>query len=201
VHASAFSRISSLYFAVNFRRLACKVSSGSGTPAGAARPPGRVAGTVTRPGSHRTVRTLVVYGSSGRRVMTPVAGRFATSNHPHSAMWRVGGDDHRRRRCLLCLADRLRHSRPEDPKPVPGPPAGGPFRVFCCRDRQTKLHRHFFDRDRLPLPARINPARSAGITPAFRYYAVLRLLLGHRPSSFRPRAYRPTGRDPADLPG
>ena len=45
----------------------------------------RVAGAVTRPGSHRTVRTLFVYGSSGRRVMTPAAGRFATSNHPHSA--------------------------------------------------------------------------------------------------------------------
>jgi len=37
----------------------------------------RVAGAVARPGSHRTVRTLVVYGSSGRRVMTPAAGRFA----------------------------------------------------------------------------------------------------------------------------
>ncbi|MGP0050967.1 MAG: GAF domain-containing protein [Solirubrobacteraceae bacterium] len=36
----------------------------------------RVAGAVTRPGSHRTVRTLVVYGSSGRRVMTPAAGRL-----------------------------------------------------------------------------------------------------------------------------
>ena len=33
----------------------------------------RVAGAVARPGSHRTVRTLVVYGSSGRRVMTPAA--------------------------------------------------------------------------------------------------------------------------------
>ena len=39
----------------------------------------RVAGTVTRPGSHRTVRTLFVYGSSGRRVAIPAAGRFATS--------------------------------------------------------------------------------------------------------------------------
>ncbi len=45
----------------------------------------RVAGAVARPGSHRTVRTLVVYGSSGRRVVNPAAGRFATSNHPHSA--------------------------------------------------------------------------------------------------------------------
>ena len=31
----------------------------------------RVAGAVARPGSHRTVRTLVVYGSSGRRVCGP----------------------------------------------------------------------------------------------------------------------------------
>jgi len=36
----------------------------------------RVAGAVARPGSHRTVRTLFVYGSSGRRVMTPAAGRL-----------------------------------------------------------------------------------------------------------------------------
>src|SRR5450755_4958537 len=38
-HASALARISSLYFAVNDRRLACSASSGSGTPARAARPP------------------------------------------------------------------------------------------------------------------------------------------------------------------
>ena len=38
--------------------------------------PSRVAGAVARPGSHGTVRTLFVYGSSGRRVMTPAAGRF-----------------------------------------------------------------------------------------------------------------------------
>jgi len=43
----------------------------------ALKPPiARVAGAVARPGSHRTVRTLVVYGSSGRRVMTPAAGRL-----------------------------------------------------------------------------------------------------------------------------
>jgi hypothetical protein len=40
---------------------------------------GRVAGTVARPGSHRTVRTLFVYGSSGQRVMNPAAGRSSTS--------------------------------------------------------------------------------------------------------------------------
>ena len=39
VHASALARISSLYFAVNFQRLACSTNSGSGTPAAAARPP------------------------------------------------------------------------------------------------------------------------------------------------------------------
>ncbi len=39
-------------------------------------PLARVAGAVARPGSHGTVRTLFVYGSSGRRVMTPAAGRF-----------------------------------------------------------------------------------------------------------------------------
>ena len=42
--------------------------------------PSRVAGAVARPGSHRTVRTLLVYGSSGRRVVNPAAGRFASSN-------------------------------------------------------------------------------------------------------------------------
>ena len=58
----------------------------AGPPQEALKPPiARVAGAVTRPGSHRTVRTLVVYGSSGRRVVNPTAGRFATSNHPHSA--------------------------------------------------------------------------------------------------------------------
>ena len=34
-------------------------------------------------------------------------------------------------------------------------------------------------------------ARSAGITPAFRYYSVLGLLLGHQPSSSRSPTYRP----------
>jgi len=61
------------------------------------------------------------------------------------------------------LAGRLRRSRPKDPKPVPGPPAGSSLRGFCCRDRQAKLHRRFFDRDRLPLPtgaaARFPPSR------------------------------------------
>jgi hypothetical protein len=34
-----------------------------------------------------------------------------------------------------------------------------------------------------PCPPGLDPARSTGITPALRYYAILRLLLGHQPSS------------------
>jgi group II intron reverse transcriptase/maturase len=52
----------------------------------------RVAGAVARPGSHRTVRTLFVYGSSGQRVANPAAGRLSTSIHPHSsASWSWAG--------------------------------------------------------------------------------------------------------------
>ena len=87
---------------------------------------------------------------------------------------------HRRRRCRPRLVDRLRRSRLDLPQPVPGSPAGGPFRVFCCRDRQAELHRRFFDRDRLPLPAGTRPGALNGHYPAFRYYSVLGLLLGHR---------------------
>ena len=36
----------------------------------------RVAGTVARPGSHRTVLVLFTHGSSGRRVANPAAGRY-----------------------------------------------------------------------------------------------------------------------------
>ena len=54
----------------------------------------RVAGAVTRPGSHRTVRTLFVYGSSGRRVMTPAAGRLIDlESSPQRQLWRFGDDD------------------------------------------------------------------------------------------------------------
>ena len=62
VHASAFSRISSLYFAVNDRRLACKTSSGSGTPPG---PPARRA---RRP---RIPARLRLPGLRGRRQHHP----------------------------------------------------------------------------------------------------------------------------------
>ena len=41
-------------------------------------------------------------------------------------------------------------------------PAGGPLRVFCCRDRQAELHRRFFDRDRLPLPTGTRPGALSG---------------------------------------
>ena len=87
------------------------------------------------------------------------------------------------------------------PRAGPGSPAGGPFRVFCCRDRQAELPRRFFDRDRLPLPTGTRPGRLSGHYPAFRYYAVLRLLLGHQPSSFRSPAYRPTRPEPSRSPG
>ena len=86
------------------------------------------------------------------------------------------------------------------PKPVPGLPAGGPLRVFCCCDRQAELHRRFFDRDRLPLPAGARPGALSGHYPAFRYYAVLGLLLGHRPSSSRSPTYRQSP-EPSRPPG
>ena len=87
------------------------------------------------------------------------------------------------------------------PKPVPGSPTGGPLRVFCCRDQQAELHRRFFDRDRLPLPAGARPGTLSGHYPAFRYYSVLGLLLGHQPSSSRSPAYRQTSPEPSRSPG
>jgi protein gp37 len=89
-------------------------------------------------------------------------------------------------------SSRLRHSRPDDPNPVPGLPAGSPFRVFCCRDRQAELHRRFFDRDRLPLPAGTRPGALSG------HYTRLPVLrdppTSAGPSSRRPFVLRPTGR-------
>jgi hypothetical protein len=52
--------------------------------------------------------------------------------------------------------------------------------MFCCHDRQFKLHRRLINRDRLPLPAGTRPDQLNGHYPAFQYYAILRLLLGHR---------------------
>src|SRR5450631_2753579 len=98
---------------------------------------------------------------------------------------------HRRRRCRPRLADRLWRSRPDLPQPIPGSPAGSPSRVFCCHDRQTELHRRFFDRDRLPLPTGTRPDALNGHYPAFRYYSVLGLLLGHQSSSSRSPTYQP----------
>ena len=43
-------------------------------------------GRLPAPGSHGTVLALFAHGSSGRRVVTPAAGRFATSIHPHSSV-------------------------------------------------------------------------------------------------------------------
>ena len=42
-------------------------------------------GRLPAPSSHRTVLTLFVYGSSGRRVINPAAGRFTTSIYHHNA--------------------------------------------------------------------------------------------------------------------
>ncbi len=43
-------------------------------------------GRLPAPSSHRTVLALFAHGSSGRRVVTPAVGRFATSIHPHSSV-------------------------------------------------------------------------------------------------------------------
>jgi len=53
-----------------------------------------------------------------------------------------------------------------------------------------------------PCSPGLDPARSAAITAAFRYYAILGLLLGHEPSSSSSSGLPANpGRDPADLPG
>jgi hypothetical protein len=99
---------------------------------------------------------------------------------------------HRRGHTRPLSDDRLRHSgtRPS-PRPVRGSAARAPTWGFCCRDRQPQLRYRFIDRDRLPLPTGARTHGLDGHYPAVRYYAILRLLLGHRPSSFRPQAYRP----------
>jgi hypothetical protein len=50
------------------------------------------------------------------------------------------------------------------------------------------------------LPTGARTGRLSGHYPAFRYYADLRLLLGHRPSSLGPPAYRPQA-EPSRSPG
>lgn len=55
------------------------------------RPLGQVSAPVARGASHRTVVVLFTYGSSGRQVITPVAGRFATSTIPMHASGRQRG--------------------------------------------------------------------------------------------------------------
>ena len=56
----------------------------------------RVAGTVARPGSHRTVLVLFTHGSSGRRVANPAASRFLGDlglSPLHRKLPVGGGDD------------------------------------------------------------------------------------------------------------
>ena len=91
--------------------------------------------------------------------------------------------DHRHRRARLRVDDRRRHTRPTRPGMKPGGRAGGPRRDVCCRDRQAQLQRLFIDRTRLPLPAGARTSGLSGHYPAFQYYAGLRFLLGHQPSS------------------
>jgi hypothetical protein len=130
------------------------------------------------------------------------AGRSLVRYHLHQRR-RQAADDlfHRHRRDVLHVDDRLRHPHLAIHGPVRGRSASGPFRVFCCCDRQAKLPRRLLNRDRLPVPARTRPGTLSGHYPAFQYYATLRLLPGHQPSFFRSSAYRPPGRNPADLPG
>ncbi|MFT5434577.1 MAG: hypothetical protein ACI9OJ_005290 [Myxococcota bacterium] len=92
---------------------------------------------------------------------------------------------HRRRRAGLSHDIRLRHRRRGRTGPVQFNRTTAPSRVFCCREYQFELHRHFIDRDRLSSPCQPGPTGWGGHYPTFWYYAVLRLLLGHRPSSFR----------------
>ena len=68
----------------------------------------QVAGTVARPGSHRTVRTLFVYGSSGQRVANPAAGRVCDLEVIPIAPVVAG----RGRRCARVLGDASRPRRP-----------------------------------------------------------------------------------------
>jgi hypothetical protein len=74
---------------------------------------------------------------------------------------------HRHRRDLFCIDDRLRHPRLAGPRHVRGHHTSGPFRVFCCRDRQAKLPRRLLNRDRLPSPTRTRPGTLSGHYPAF----------------------------------
>ena len=133
----------------------------------------------------------------------PVRARRSLVRHHLHQRRRQAADNllHRHRRDVLHVDDRLRHPHLDDRGPVRGRSVSGPFRVFCCRDRQTKLSRRLLNRDRLPLPTGTRPGALSGHYPAFQSYAILRLLLGHRPSFSRSPAYRPNGRNPADLPG
>ena len=65
--------------------------------------------------------------------------------------------------------------------------------IFGCLKVQSELSWLFVDRNRLPSPAGLVPAGSDRLSPVFRYYAVLRLLSGHRLSFFRSTGYRSRG--------
>ena len=82
---------------------------------------------------------------------------------------------HRHRDADLCIDDRLRLHHPAHTRTGPGPRV-----MICCRDRQFELHRRLINRDRLPLPTGTRPDQLDGNYPVFQYYAILRLLLGHR---------------------
>ena len=135
------------------------------------------------------------------------AGRSLVRNHLHQRRRQAAHNLlHRHRRDVPHVDDRLRHPRLTKrslthPGSVRDGKTDGPFRVFCCRDRQAKLSRRLLNRDRLPLPTGTRPSTLSGHYPAFQYYAILRLLPGHRPPFAHPRAYRPHGRAPADLLG
>ena len=87
---------------------------------------GRVAGTVARPGSHRTVLVLFTHGSSGRRVANPAAGLLIDLDlSPLHRELRVGGGDD-----LLVPVAVQRHKRVE---PTVGEEPG-PQSVIDLRD-------------------------------------------------------------------
>jgi len=65
----------------------------------------RVAGGITPPSSHRTGQVLFTSGSSGRRVMTPVAGRVSTSPYPSTNISCAGAAMGWRRACHMSASE------------------------------------------------------------------------------------------------
>ena len=100
---------------------------------------------------------------------------------------------HRRGTSLSRLAPWLRRRSRFRPGQVPAFPTRGPAfntRVFCCSKAEFELPVHSFDRPRLPSPLALDTSGWDPVSRAFRYYAVLRLLLGRWLSSFHSTAYR-----------